>query len=86
MNVANLIYTETVAFLTRLSARYARLLAEPVARMMENMAADEALTPDERRMLTHALYRGFSRRMDGQTEWLRQELDRRGVSMDGALD
>lgn len=63
-----------------------RLLAEPVARMMENMAADEALTPDERRMLTHALYRGFSRRMDGQTEWLRQELDRRGVSMDGALD
>lgn len=54
--------------------------------MMENMAADEALTPDERRMLTHALYRGFSRRMDGQTEWLRQELDRRGVSMDGALD
>lgn len=63
-----------------------RLLAEPVARMMENMAADEALTPDERRMLTHALYRGFSRRMDGQTEWLRQELNRRGVSMDGALD
>lgn len=31
VNVANLIYTETVAFLTRLSARYARLLAEPVA-------------------------------------------------------
>lgn len=31
VNLANLIYTETVAFLTRLSARYARLLAEPVA-------------------------------------------------------
>ena len=31
MNLANEIYTETVAFLTRLSARYARLLAEPVA-------------------------------------------------------
>lgn len=59
-----------------------RLLAEPVARMMENMAADEALTPDERRMLTHALYRGFSRRMDGQTEWLRQEMERQGISME----
>lgn len=33
VNVANLIYTETVAFLTRLSARYARLLAEPVAKL-----------------------------------------------------
>ena len=31
VNLANEIYTETVAFLTRLSARYARLLAEPVA-------------------------------------------------------
>ena len=31
VNLANIIYTETVAFLTRLSARYARLLAEPVA-------------------------------------------------------
>lgn len=31
VNLANVIYTETVAFLTRLSARYARLLAEPVA-------------------------------------------------------
>ena len=29
VNLANEIYTETVAFLTRLSARYARLLAEP---------------------------------------------------------
>lgn len=31
VNLANEIYTKTVAFLTRLSARYARLLAEPVA-------------------------------------------------------
>ena len=31
VNRANELYTETVAFLTGLSARYARLLAEPVA-------------------------------------------------------
>lgn len=33
VNVANLIYTETVAFLTRLSARYARLLEARAALM-----------------------------------------------------
>ena len=31
VNVANQIYVETVSFLTRLSARYSRLVAEPVA-------------------------------------------------------
>lgn len=33
LNTANLIFTETMAFLTRLSSRYARLLAEPVAKL-----------------------------------------------------
>lgn len=50
--------------------------------MIGNMAADEALTPEERKALTHAFYRGFSRRMDGQTEWLRQEMERQGISME----
>ena len=59
-----------------------RLLAEPAAQMIGNMAADEALTPEERKALTHAFYRGFSRRMDGQTEWLRQEMERQGISME----
>lgn len=33
INTANTIYTETLAFLTRLSSRYSRLLAEPVAKL-----------------------------------------------------
>lgn len=33
VNVANQIYVETVAFLTRLSARYSRLVAEPIAKL-----------------------------------------------------
>mgnify|MGYP003623556014 CR=1 FL=1 len=33
LNTANLIFTETLAFLTRLSSRYARLLADPVAKL-----------------------------------------------------
>lgn len=33
INTAAKIYTETVNFLTRLSARYSRLLAEPVAKL-----------------------------------------------------
>lgn len=33
VNTANQIFVETVGFLTRLSARYARLLAEPTAKL-----------------------------------------------------
>lgn len=33
VNTANTIYIETISFLTRLSARYARLIAEPVAKL-----------------------------------------------------
>ena len=33
VNTANQIYVETLNFLTRMSARYARLLAEPVAKL-----------------------------------------------------
>ena len=33
VNTANQIYVETINFLTRISARYSRLLAEPVAKL-----------------------------------------------------
>lgn len=33
VNTANQIYVETLAFLTRLSARYSRLVAEPIAKL-----------------------------------------------------
>ena len=45
VNVANLIYTETVAFLTRLSARYARLLAEPVAALIDHTEKANSIFP-----------------------------------------
>lgn len=33
VNIANAIYIETINFLTRISARYSRLIAEPVAKL-----------------------------------------------------
>ena len=33
INTANQIYVETINFLTRLSARYSRLVAEPIAKL-----------------------------------------------------
>ncbi len=57
VNTANQIYVETVNFLTRLSARYARLLAEPTARIagevMEYAEKANAVYPsdDQRRAL-----------------------------------
>ena len=33
INTANQIYIETINFLTRLSARYSRLVAEPIAKL-----------------------------------------------------
>ena len=33
INTANQIYVETINFLTRLSARYSRLIAEPIAKL-----------------------------------------------------
>ena len=46
INTANQIYVETLNFLTRLSARYSRLIAEPVAKLARAslMALDVRLT------------------------------------------
>ena len=54
VNTANQIYMETIAFLTRLSSRYARLLAEPVAKLagevMDNCEEANKIFPsDEQR-------------------------------------
>lgn len=54
VNTANQIYVETIAFLTRLSTRYARLLAEPVAKLagevMDNAEKGNKIFPsDEQR-------------------------------------
>lgn len=60
VNTANEIYTRTIAFLTRLSARYARLLATDVARLASEVVdhAEKANSiypsSDERRRLREA--------------------------------
>ena len=46
VNVANAIYIETINFLTRISARYSRLIAEPVAKL-----AGEVIDHAEKGML-----------------------------------
>ena len=60
VNTANQIYVETIAFLTRLSTRYARLLAEPVAKLagevMDNAEKGNKIFPsdDQRKQLRKA--------------------------------
>lgn len=55
VNTANDIYTETINFLTRLSARYARLLADPTAKMAAEVVdnaekAQSFFTSDDMRL------------------------------------
>lgn len=55
VNVANQIYTETINFLSRLSARYSRLLADPTAKMAAEVLdnaekAQSYFTSDEIRL------------------------------------
>lgn len=45
VNLANLIYTETVAFLTRLSARYARLLADLAGEVIDHTEKANSIFP-----------------------------------------
>lgn len=45
VNVANAIYIETINFLTRISARYSRLIAEPVAKLAGEVIDQTASIP-----------------------------------------
>lgn len=57
INVAHTIYIETIAFLTKLSARYSRLMAEPIAKLageiQDNAEKANSIFPsdDEQRKL-----------------------------------
>lgn len=53
VNVANAIYIEKINFLTRISARYSRLIAEPVAKLAGEVI-DHAPSDDQRRQLRKA--------------------------------
>lgn len=60
VNVANAIYIETINFLTRISARYSRLIAEPVAKLagevIDHTEKANSIYPsdDQRRQLRKA--------------------------------
>lgn len=55
VNTANQIYVETLNFLTRMSARYSRLLAEPVAKL-----AGEVVMLRKRTVFSHQTLRELS--------------------------
>lgn len=60
INVAHQIYVETITFLTKLSARYSRLMAEPIARLageiQDNAEKANSIFPsdDQRKRLREA--------------------------------
>ena len=60
VNVANAIYIETINFMTRISARYSRLIAEPVAKLagevIDHAEKANSIYPsdDQRRQLRKA--------------------------------
>ena len=60
INVAHEIYIETIDFLTKLSARYSRLMAEPIARLagevQDNAEKANSIYPssDQRKQLREA--------------------------------
>ena len=47
-----------------------KLLAGPMARMIQNVKKDEELAPENRKLLVRNLYTAFSDRFDGKTEFL----------------
>lgn len=47
-----------------------KVLAEPAAAMIQRMRQDEKLLPEQRNMLGDAMYKAFSLRYNGKTEYL----------------
>ena len=65
-----------------LDSRAPKLLAVPAARMLAAMRDDTALTPEQRSLLMHAFYAAFNSQLNGDVQWLRQEMQARGVTLD----
>ena len=62
-----------------LESRAPKLLAQPVARMLAAMRDDALLSAKQRSLLMHALYAAFSTQLGGDTQWLVQEMAKRGI-------
>lgn len=64
----------------RFDGRTAKVLAPPVATMLSNIRKDFSLSPDQRAMLSAALYQGFLKQTGGDSHWLDEKLAAVGQS------
>ncbi len=58
----------------RLERNREKKLAAPVALMIKRVRKDEKLSPEQREQLWQTLYRAYSERVDGKTEYLEAQL------------
>ena len=70
-------YTRTW-FGFRFDNRMSRVLARPAAQMIVNIRADEKLSPQERALLSEALYGAFLTETGSEPRWVEEELEKLG--------
>lgn len=86
VNVANAIYIETINFLTRISARYSRLIAEPVAKLAGEVIdhaekANSIYPSDDQRHQRYILNPDFRRIADTIIDTALGEFPGRGMPL-----
>lgn len=86
VNVANAIYIETINFLTRISARYSRLIAEPVAKLSGEVIdhaekANSIYPSDDQRHQRYILNPDFRRIADTIIDTAPGEFPGRGMPL-----
>lgn len=64
-----------------LDSRAPKLLAYPTARMLAGIQEDDQLDANQCSMLKHALYDAFTKQVNGDTRWINQVMQERGVSL-----
>jgi len=73
-------YNQTI-FGFRFGGRMDKVLAEPMAFMMDNIRKDMELEESQREMVYDAIYRAFQMETGGDTRWLDEQLEKRGCSV-----
>lgn len=86
VNIANAIYIETINFLTRISARYSRLIAEPVAKLAGEVIdhaekANSIYPSDDQRHQRYILNPDFRRIADTIIDTAPGEFPGRGMPL-----
>lgn len=62
----------------RFDNRMSRVLAQPVAMMIAEIRADQALDPNQRTLLAEAIYSAFLTETGGEPQWVNDELEKMG--------